>query len=575
MALNQNVSLTNYDAQVADAQRRQKMAEMLQEQANAPFDIQSYKGVQAEIPWTAVLAKALQGGLAGYQGKKAQETLTGAQNQARSTAMTELMKPETVISGGYNMADKAAPAVTTQNLVSALNQRGPAPSLVPGGDVPRSERPMTGQESLNRGYGFGMSGNPILEAAAPAQIKKAQETVGVEKFISGLGPVHESVTAQLAPYAANGDLAGVQNAYKELTKPMTVGSTVQKLDLVTGELKPLVDLREKWTKVDTSTMPEADRNAIPPGQIMLESSTGEIKIVKTSDANSVLRLQQDFDAKAPERAIAQGQLDVSRGQLGVAKARLTLEGKRFDLEEALKNNAVLPPEVVEQLAYQGLNGDKSVFQNLGRGQQGAQNIVAIRSAINRIGTASGKSPQEIGNAMSDANANYVGVTAAKRIEGARSGASTFANVEMPQAVNLSKEAYSNLPRGQFVPFNKLRRLVDKNLSSPEQAIAHTYDEDAIASYARALNPTGIARAKDIERGENLLNGATSIEAHNAVLDAMQRVVTQRQAAGSSLLRPPSSGGGAGGGQRLSPQQAQALPPGTAFIGEDGQKRIRH
>jgi hypothetical protein len=83
MALNQNVSLTNYDAQVADAQRRQKMAEMLQEQANAPFDIQSYKGVQAPIPWTAVLAKALQGGLAGYQGKKADELKAALGEQTR------------------------------------------------------------------------------------------------------------------------------------------------------------------------------------------------------------------------------------------------------------------------------------------------------------------------------------------------------------------------------------------------------------------------------------------------------------------------------------------------------------
>jgi hypothetical protein len=279
---------------------------------------------------------------------------------------------------------------------------------------------------------------------------------------------------------------------------------------------------------------------------MLQSSNGDIKYLNPSDANSVLKNQQEFDAKEPDREISRGQLDVSRGQLKVAQARLTLAGKEFDIKEATKNNAILPPEVIEQLAYQGLNGDKSVFQNLGRGQQGAQNIVAIRSAINRIGTASGKTPQEIGNAMADANANYVGITAEKRIEGARSGASTFANIEMPQAVSLSKEAYSKLPRGQFVPFNKLRSLVDKNLSSPEQAIAHTYDEDAISSYARALNPTGIARKSDIERGENLLSGATSIEAHNAVLDAMQRVVTQRQAAGSSLLRPQSSSGGSTG-----------------------------
>jgi hypothetical protein len=347
MVANRNVSLTNYDAQLANAQRRQKLAEMLQEQANAPIDIQSYKGVQAPISWGAVLAKALQGGLAGYQGRKAQETLTGAQNEARSTAMTELMKPETVVSGGYNMADKAAPAVTTQRLVNALNQKSPMPSLVPGGDVPSTVRPMTGQESLNRAYGFGMSGNPILEAAAPAQIKKAQETVGVERFMSGLGPVHESIKTQLAPYALNGDLAGVQKAYGEITKPLNVGGTVQKLDLVSGEYKPLLDLREKWKQVDASTQTEAERKAVPPGQIMLISSNGNIKVLKTSDASSALKIQQDLEQnnafKAPERAVAQAQLEVSRGQLGVTQAGLSLRQQEFDFA---KSKGKVPPKIL-------------------------------------------------------------------------------------------------------------------------------------------------------------------------------------------------------------------------------------
>jgi hypothetical protein len=83
MVANRNVSLTNYDEQLAAAQRRQKLSEMLQEQANAPIDIQSYKGVQAPIPWTAVLAKALQSGVAGYQGKKAAEQTAAIGEQTR------------------------------------------------------------------------------------------------------------------------------------------------------------------------------------------------------------------------------------------------------------------------------------------------------------------------------------------------------------------------------------------------------------------------------------------------------------------------------------------------------------
>ena len=84
-----NVSLTNYDAQLAAAQRRQKLAESLQEQADAPIDIQSYKGVQAAIPWTAVLAKALQGYAAGYQGNKASKEKEIAEQSARQQGLSD------------------------------------------------------------------------------------------------------------------------------------------------------------------------------------------------------------------------------------------------------------------------------------------------------------------------------------------------------------------------------------------------------------------------------------------------------------------------------------------------------
>jgi hypothetical protein len=54
-----NISL--FAPQMADIERQRQMAEMLQQQANAPIEIQSYRGIQAPIPTTAVLAKALQG----------------------------------------------------------------------------------------------------------------------------------------------------------------------------------------------------------------------------------------------------------------------------------------------------------------------------------------------------------------------------------------------------------------------------------------------------------------------------------------------------------------------------------
>jgi len=126
------VSLTNYDAKLVDAQRRQKLAEMLQTQANAPLDIQSYKGVQAPIPWTAVLAKALQGGVAGYQGKKADEltqSYVSAKKAEQNTAMDKLIAS---MGGGELAVPTATGSAASVPLAKALAATvPPAPADVP------------------------------------------------------------------------------------------------------------------------------------------------------------------------------------------------------------------------------------------------------------------------------------------------------------------------------------------------------------------------------------------------------------------------------------------------------------
>jgi hypothetical protein len=126
------VSLTNYDARLVDAQRRQKLAEMLQTQANAPLEIQSYKGVQAPIPWTAVLAKALQGGVAGYQGKKADDLTQSVVDAKKLEQKTALDKLIVSMSGGEPAVPTATGSAASVPLAKALASTVPsAPADVP------------------------------------------------------------------------------------------------------------------------------------------------------------------------------------------------------------------------------------------------------------------------------------------------------------------------------------------------------------------------------------------------------------------------------------------------------------
>jgi hypothetical protein len=77
-----SVSLSgDYATQLAMLQQRQKMAQMLQEQAVAPIEVQSYNGIQAPISNLSILAKALQGFGGAYLSNQATKD-AGALQQA-------------------------------------------------------------------------------------------------------------------------------------------------------------------------------------------------------------------------------------------------------------------------------------------------------------------------------------------------------------------------------------------------------------------------------------------------------------------------------------------------------------
>ena len=55
----------------------------------------------------------------------------------------------------------------------------------------------------------------------------------------------------------------------------------------------------------------------------------------------------------------------------------------------------LDDETLTSMAERYLAGDRSVFQNLGRGAQGAANVVALRQRVTQVADEAGMSPDQI------------------------------------------------------------------------------------------------------------------------------------------------------------------------------------
>lgn len=266
--------------------------------------------------------------------------------------------------------------------------------------------------------------------------------------------------------------------------------------------------------------------------------------------------QQDRGAQYAARTAAQGrnftadqssiQRNFEHGEKGLDRNNaITLENLRakgaIDVEK-LKADAVenatpaLDPATLQQMAQQAWAGDKSVFSGLGRGAGGARNIIALRKAVNDMGVATGKT----GADLASMNAQFAGATRAAAAAGQRVGAAQVSVSELPRLTSLSSEAYGKLPRGQFVPFNSLQRMVSNNTSSPEQAAAYAADFAVINAYARALSPTGQPHEADKKRATEMLNGAYSQQGHEAVLNQINTETQAIKAGAEEALRGPGT-----------------------------------
>jgi hypothetical protein len=117
MALPDSVNLNgDYATQLAQIQQRQKMAQMLQEQAAAPIEVQSYKGIQAPISNLSILAKALQG----FGGAWQQQQLAKQQSDLAEAARQKVLGQANNFFAPVETPGSAATGASPPTLASAV-----------------------------------------------------------------------------------------------------------------------------------------------------------------------------------------------------------------------------------------------------------------------------------------------------------------------------------------------------------------------------------------------------------------------------------------------------------------------
>lgn len=180
--------------------------------------------------------------------------------------------------------------------------------------------------------------------------------------------------------------------------------------------------------------------------------------------------------------------------------------------------AMLDEATTSAMAAQYLAGDRTVMQNLGRGAQGAANVVKLRNEIYKQAQEAGLNGRDIVDNFNE----QAGALAGQRAVGTRAANISLAANEANNMIPIALAASDKLPRSQYMPWNKMVQAVQKGSSSPELASFVAATNSLVNSYVRAVSPSGVPTDSMREHAYSMLNAAQGPEAYKAVIDTMKQ-----------------------------------------------------
>jgi hypothetical protein len=366
-------------------------------------------------------------------------------------------------------------------------------------------------------------------------------------------------------------------------QPTTFNDVVQQMRAVAPPGTPpqaiLMAARNAWPQIqqankDKLEVFKAQQAADDRKDTRLDREQFHADTEADRQATRALSAQEHADSLAMRReALA---LQAGKGQIfqkpDGSLVRVTEDGRSVPIKDSVGltkpgaggGGGALDKDTLKEMAGQYLAGDKSVMQNIGRGTQGAANIVALRKEITAQAKAAGLSPTDIATKM----AEFSGLTAGERTLGTRSANMGMAVDEAKRVIPLALAASEAFPRTQFVPLNKAIAAVQSGSGDPAVSRFVAANTSLVNVYARAMSPTGTPTVSDKDHAREMLSVAQTKEQYRAVIDQMQQ---EMDAAGKAPgdVKVELSGGTGGGQGQMQPVAGAEVP--TAVNPQTGQK----
>lgn len=268
-----------------------------------------------------------------------------------------------------------------------------------------------------------------------------------------------------------------------------------------------------------------------PGQVQrggIFDDLAKSEIPHIANAAKNMQAQLDRAGSTIPSAYWQKQHEgLSAREAGYLQAKSLADVKRTAAEAGS-----LAEDDVKFMAGQYLAGDRSVMQNLGRGAQGAENIVKLRKEIAKQARESGAGPRDVAAAIGE----FEGFKSGQRALGTREAQIEMAANVTKQFAPLAIDASEKFDRTQFKTLNDVEKAVLSRSASPELRRFNFANTSLINAYARAVNPSGVPTVSDKDHAREILDTGFSKGDYAAAVDQLNKEIDAELKAPGAVKR---------------------------------------
>jgi hypothetical protein len=448
--------------------------------------------------------------------------------------------------GYYPPAAPAAPPAWLEN-AKLPNLAGPEPTDTPSTPPPAPKKEFDvskifdelgelRREDLADRKALAEAQKPLYDAAAKsitqgmeerhAAFERMQERIkppplpqqvsddmrGVAGLMAMVGGIFGAFGAHNATGAVNfmaGALKGYNDGYIQQSE-MAAKQFQQQLDAVIASNKWEMDLYK-----DAKEMSEGDTNAYL-NLIRLGAEQAQNKMLANEAAQkNLMTVAQVLDRQENTQLKLEQARD--RSQM------LVLQMEKLGMQVKDMREGELDMETMEGNWERWKAGDRTVFQNIGRGNQGSRNLAMQQKYFVMRMKEEGMSPQDIMREQRKMQALTAFETSQARTAGTRAANLEIISDNLEMAIPMAEMASDNVPRGKWVPINQLTQAAADQISDPNLRVFRMANLQLAELWARAMNPQGVMRESDREKALDLLSTAVdpaTYKKQTAVLKAM-------------------------------------------------------